>query len=143
MDITKAGRAPLAPRRKDKGFTLMEMLIVVGIIAILVAIAIPVFTGQLHKAKIATDEANIRSGYAAATATFLTDSSASPATTYYLKKDGSVTTTAAEGDFTTTEATNANDTITLPGGTVTSWDAGKKVSYTISTTDDTVTINII
>jgi prepilin-type N-terminal cleavage/methylation domain-containing protein len=43
-----------------KGFTLMEMLIVVAIIAILVAIAIPTFTGSLSKAKEATDEANNR-----------------------------------------------------------------------------------
>ena len=50
--------------RENKGFTLMEMLIVVAIIAILIAIAIPVFTGQLEKAREATDAANIRAGYA-------------------------------------------------------------------------------
>ena len=37
-----------------KGFTLMEMLIVVAIIVVLVAIAIPVFTGQIEKANQAT-----------------------------------------------------------------------------------------
>ena len=47
-----------------KGFTLMEMLIVVAIIAILVAVAIPVLTGQLDKANQATDAANIRVAYA-------------------------------------------------------------------------------
>lgn len=49
-----------------KGFTLMEMLIVVAIIAVLVAVAIPVLTGQIDKAQQATDAANIRSAYATA-----------------------------------------------------------------------------
>ena len=47
-----------------KGFTLMEMLIVVAIIAILVAIAIPTYTNALTKAKEATDLANVRAYYA-------------------------------------------------------------------------------
>ncbi len=50
--------------RNIKGFTLMEMLIVVAIIAVLVAISIPVFTNHLEKAREATDAANIRSAYA-------------------------------------------------------------------------------
>ena len=37
-----------------KGFTLMEMLIVVAIIAVLVAVAIPTFTSALNKAKAGT-----------------------------------------------------------------------------------------
>ena len=52
--------------RSKKGFTLMEMLIVVAIIAILIAIAIPTFAAQLDKANQATDAANIRSAYAEA-----------------------------------------------------------------------------
>jgi len=50
-------------KRGVKGFTLMEMLIVVAIIAVLIAIAIPVFTSQLEKSREATDGANIRSKY--------------------------------------------------------------------------------
>ena len=46
-----------------KGFTLAELLIVVAIIAVLVAIAIPVFTAQKLKAEIAVDQANIRAYY--------------------------------------------------------------------------------
>lgn len=51
-------------RKNKKGFTLMEMLIVVGIIAVLVAIAIPTFTGAQNKAKYAADVANVRAWYA-------------------------------------------------------------------------------
>ena len=60
-------------KNNNKGFTLMEMLIVVAIIAVLVAIAIPVFTNQLEKAREATDAANIRSAYAEVMACALTD----------------------------------------------------------------------
>ena len=44
----------------SSGFTLAELLIVVAIIGILVAISIPIFTAQLHKARVATDWANLR-----------------------------------------------------------------------------------
>ena len=47
-----------------KGFTLAELLIVVAIIAVLVAIAIPTFSGAMEKAEKATDDANIRAAYA-------------------------------------------------------------------------------
>lgn len=47
-----------------KGFTLAELLIVVVIIAVLVAIAIPVFTTQLHNARASADMANVRAYYA-------------------------------------------------------------------------------
>ena len=49
---------------QNKGFTLAELLVVVAIIAELVAISIPIFTSQLHKAQVATDMANVRSYYA-------------------------------------------------------------------------------
>ena len=59
-------------KRGKKGFTLMEMLIVVAIIAILIAIAIPVFMAQLENARDATSVANLRSAYAEASAAELT-----------------------------------------------------------------------
>lgn len=49
--------------KKKAGFTLSELLIVVAIIGVLVAISIPIFTQQLHKAEVATDWANVRSYY--------------------------------------------------------------------------------
>lgn len=50
--------------KHKKGFTLSELLIVVAIIGVLVAISIPIFTSQLHKAEVATDIANLRGFYA-------------------------------------------------------------------------------
>lgn len=47
-----------------KGFTLAELLIVVAIIAVLVAISIPIFTSQLEKSRESTDAANLRAAYA-------------------------------------------------------------------------------
>jgi prepilin-type N-terminal cleavage/methylation domain-containing protein len=54
-----------------KGFTLAELLIVVAIIAVLVAVSIPIFTGRLEKARLAANEANIRSAKAAAIADWM------------------------------------------------------------------------
>ncbi len=51
-------------RSNKKGFTLAELLIVIAIIAILVAIMIPVFGAQLNKAIAATELANVRAAYA-------------------------------------------------------------------------------
>ena len=59
-------------KNNKKGFTLMEMLIVVAIIAVLVAIAIPVLTGALEKSREAADAANIRSAYAECSVAALT-----------------------------------------------------------------------
>lgn len=52
-------------KKNNKGFTLAELLIVVAIIAVLVAIAIPVFTTRLEQSRETTDIANLRSAYAA------------------------------------------------------------------------------
>lgn len=62
-----------------KGFTLMEMLIVVAIIAVLVAIAIPVFNGALTKSKEAADVANVRALYAEWQVGILTENQDIPA----------------------------------------------------------------
>ena len=63
-------------KKNNKGFTLAELLIVVAIIAVLVAIAIPVFTSQLEKSREATDLANVRSAYATVVTKYMGDGSA-------------------------------------------------------------------
>ncbi len=68
MKTTKINK----PLNEDKqGFTLVELLIVVSIIAVLVAIAVPIFSSQLHKTNVATDWANVRSYYAEITTDFI------------------------------------------------------------------------
>ncbi len=61
-------------KNNRKGFTMAELLIVVAIIAVLVAIAIPVFSAQLDKAKLATATASARSAYAEYIADCLSES---------------------------------------------------------------------
>ena len=63
-------------KMNKKGFTLAELLIVVAIIAVLVAVAIPIFSSQLEKSREATDIANIRSAYATLVASYLTNDGA-------------------------------------------------------------------
>lgn len=57
-------KAGILMKQNKNGFTLMEMLIVIANIAVLIAVAIPVFASQLEKAREATDLANVRSAYA-------------------------------------------------------------------------------
>lgn len=59
-------------RENKKGFTLAELLIVVAIIAVLVAISIPIFNTQLEKSRDAVSISNIRAAYAEASAQYLT-----------------------------------------------------------------------
>ena len=71
------GSSSMKKMNNRKGFTLAELLIVVAIIAVLVAVAIPVFTAQLEKAREATDIANVRSAYAEVMTRLLTNESTS------------------------------------------------------------------
>lgn len=59
--------------RNRQGFTLMEMLIVVAIIGVLVAVAIPTFMTQLSSARSGVDLANMRSAYGVASAQYMID----------------------------------------------------------------------
>ncbi len=50
-----------AKKLNKKGFTLAELLIVVAIIAVLIAIAIPIYAGEVKRARIGVHKANARS----------------------------------------------------------------------------------
>lgn len=84
-------------RKNEKGFTLAELLIVVAIIGVLVAISIPIFTSQLKKARLATNQANARAAHAALVAELLDEQK-----------------TAGEADYTvsTSKIDPLNDTAT-------------------------------
>ena len=58
---------------KSGGFTLVEMLIVVAIIAILIAVSIPLISSSLEKARHAVDRANERDALALASVKYLTE----------------------------------------------------------------------
>lgn len=135
-------------KKNEKGFTLMEMLIVVAIIAVLIAIAIPTFNASLNKARIATDEANIRAGYASTLAYVLTDNfdveqGAGAAATFFLRADGNVDKgDAATGNSYACKATNG-DGGSVGGVTVGAWNKGDKVKYTYTYSTNTIAIDIV
>lgn len=74
--------------KNNKGFTLAELLIVVAIIAILVAVSVPVFTGKLNESREATDKANMRAAKAAAVTGFLSEEIESTTEYYYNAETG-------------------------------------------------------
>ena len=115
-----------ARKSGKKGFTLMEMLIVVAIIAILIAIAIPTFSSALTKAKVAADTANLRAYYAEAMANHLLEDTDLPKVdtatgevtingVEYTLQAGTYTTTVKDDSMTITY-TYGSKTVTIPGG---------------------------
>ena len=65
-------------KNKKCGFTLAELLIVVAIVGILVAISIPIFSVQLHKARVAADWTNLRAYYSEIQTDYIATGKANP-----------------------------------------------------------------
>ena len=74
--------------KSKKGFTLMEMLIVIAIIAILAAVAIPTFSSQLTAAKTRTDEANLRAAESLAVSDYMLENRSGAVTYYFVESAG-------------------------------------------------------
>lgn len=112
-------------KTNKKGFTLAELLVVVAIIAVLVAISIPIFTSQLEKSREAVDAANIRAAYAEISADALTGDLPANMSKYNVTLKQQVTGWGTKFDFPANlEATATTPAEPAKDGEVTfTWDA--------------------
>lgn len=100
-----------ANRRHTAGFTLAELLVVVAIVAVLVAVAIPVFTGALGNTEEATCAANRRSVKSMYTNAWLLDQNQNQQTLFgncvaQIKKQNNDVLCPSEGNYTATFTSN-------------------------------------
>lgn len=97
---------------RTAGFTLAELLVVVAIVAVLVAVAIPVFTGALGSTEEATCDANRRSVKSMYTTAWLLDQNRDSQQTLFdtcvaqLKKQNNDVLCPSGGNYTATFTSN-------------------------------------
>lgn len=93
-------------REEKGGFTLAELLIVVAIVLVLVAIAVPMFTGALSSADQSVGNANVRSVKAEAATQIMLDNVTYPSSAGPWEASATVT---AGGDVTNFQITAKAD----------------------------------
>lgn len=120
-------------REEKGGFTLAELLIVVAIVMVLVAIAIPVFNNAMASANASTDEANIRSGWAQAQVYCMTGEDETGTTitngAIYTLNDSAGLVSPATNAYVTRGNSAA---ITNLPSYITAWTPGNNVQYTFT-----------
>ncbi|MDD4389278.1 MAG: prepilin-type N-terminal cleavage/methylation domain-containing protein [Eubacteriales bacterium] len=104
----------LRKKLNKRGFTLAELLVVVAIIAVLVAISIPIFTAQLDKAKTATDQANLRAAKAAAVVEFLSGDGDAVTDKFYDAESGKLVDALTDITEGYAQGSNVKDTSATP-----------------------------
>src|ERR1700674_3224671 len=108
---------PIRSRSNEDGFTLIELMVVVLIIAILLAIAIPTFLGARSKAQDRAAQSNLRNALTAEK-------------TYYVDNQ-------AYSDNTSSNLTKIEPSLTYTGSVAPTVGA---VAVTVNLTGDTVTL---
>jgi type IV pilus assembly protein PilA len=118
--------------KDEEGFTLIELMVVVLIIAILIAIAVPTFLGARQKAQARAAQSNVRNAFSAAKV-FFTDNEtySTDATTDATSLIAALTANEPSLTYNTAASTTNNRQV---GVTSTAWRASRCTARTATTT---------